>query len=488
MKTAHFRGHLAMELDETVCSRAVCPHPQCWVTLRRIEHGNPRYRLPPAISRHPSQPEGGLPVLSVTTLRGGRAVHDGSDSHHRMTEERSSEASSTPLYKIYSSTATCSMEKVFFPGMNSYSEIVAPSRRSGSYFSGRKPQRVEILHPSFQDRRSREMTMVWVPNAQHQPPRTEEREKPLKVWIKDFSFTELQGERGAGKKSPPHRTTNKKQTKPPTGGCPLNPALIGSSPSPQTKNCMMTSGILVENRRVVLHDTRDKCLAVPHIGQVYRLDEQRPLRNNMEIDLDRIRNQYYLWKKYIHLARPSHRISPADHRTSDPGRSHKSAAPDLLDQMGLYQYDADSALSYYKSRSSETPTGSVICDTTRSHDSGSRNSPSLAELSQKSWIDEDPSAAAGDPPQPAEMEAKKRAQEDVPGEKMAQSVKATDAADIPPQLPALEQNDVLEAEESAGPNASHDLPEPAEQSTVAPQNPEQRTSSPQPNPPPPSPM
>ncbi|KAG9469716.1 hypothetical protein GDO78_019829, partial [Eleutherodactylus coqui] len=194
-------------------------------------------------------------------------------------------------------------------------------------------------------------------------------------------------------------TTNKKQTKPPTGGCPLNPALIGSSPSPQTKNCMMTSGILVENRRVVLHDTRDKCLAVPHIGPVYRLDEQSPLRNNMEIDLDRIRNQYYLWKKYIHLARPSHRISPADHRTSDPGRSHKSAAPDLLDQMGLYQYDADSALSYYKSRSSETPTGSVICDTTRSHDSGSRNSPSLAEFSQKSWIDEDPSAAAGDPPQ-----------------------------------------------------------------------------------------
>lgn len=28
--------------DETTCNLAVCPHPQCWATIRRIERGHPR--------------------------------------------------------------------------------------------------------------------------------------------------------------------------------------------------------------------------------------------------------------------------------------------------------------------------------------------------------------------------------------------------------------------------------------------------------------
>lgn len=28
--------------DETTCGFAVCQHPQCWATIRRIERGHPR--------------------------------------------------------------------------------------------------------------------------------------------------------------------------------------------------------------------------------------------------------------------------------------------------------------------------------------------------------------------------------------------------------------------------------------------------------------
>ncbi|CAK7292292.1 Uncharacterized protein C9orf43 [Vulpes lagopus] len=28
--------------DETTCKLAICQHPQCWATIRRIERGHPR--------------------------------------------------------------------------------------------------------------------------------------------------------------------------------------------------------------------------------------------------------------------------------------------------------------------------------------------------------------------------------------------------------------------------------------------------------------
>lgn len=33
--------------DETTCQLAVCQHPQCWATIRRIERGHPRVLGPP---------------------------------------------------------------------------------------------------------------------------------------------------------------------------------------------------------------------------------------------------------------------------------------------------------------------------------------------------------------------------------------------------------------------------------------------------------
>ncbi|XP_056396435.1 uncharacterized protein C9orf43 homolog [Hyla sarda] len=478
----------AMELDETICKRPVCQHPQCWVTMRRIEQGHPRLRPPTA--RRPPQDEGGLPILSVSTLPASGVLHRGSDSPHL-----SEGASSTT---VCTSAATCSMEKFFFPGVNSYREILAPSRSSGSSFSSWKPRKVEILRPSFQDAK-RDVTMVWVPNAQHRPPRKEDGEKHLKVWIKDLTLSDPLG--GMRREKPnPALTINRKQTKLPSGGCPLNLTLVGSSshtkkfiearevqeqpgkalkcrrrqrdpwPDSDSVTSPSLSGIMVGNRRVILHDTREKCPAVPHTGPVYRLDNQQSAApNNTAINLDSIRSQYYLWKKYIYLADPSHRIKPPDHRANRIQRSHKSSAPDQLSHIGLFPCDPDSALSYYKSQALETPTGSVVCDTTRSRDSEDRNSPSLAGLSQRSWSDEEPS---GTP-----TETGDRIQQEIPGEINKEAKPAK-----PPEL------DVPRDEESMRPNMSCDQSESAMETTDTQENPGGTTSSPQPNPPPPSPM
>ncbi|XP_077140083.1 uncharacterized protein C9orf43 homolog isoform X4 [Ranitomeya variabilis] len=505
-----------MELDETVCNRAVCQHPQCWVTLRRIEQGHPRHRLPPPVSRHHPRDGGGLPTLSVTTLPSDRTLPDGG-----VMEGYRGGAPATPT--MHASTASCSMEKIFFPGVNSFKEIIAPPRGSGSSLSFRKLQKVEILHPSFQDTRSRDVTMVWVPNPQNNPLKTQDREKPLKVWIKDLSLTDQFGgmKREKGNPAP---TINKKKKKPPIGGCPLKLTLVGSLPLPHTKNLMaahclfrdaqeqteeavkcrrrphqhwpdmdsppspLLTGMIVENRRVVLHDAREKCPVITHTGPVYRMDQQQSaaLNNmsNLEVDLDSIRNQYYLWKKYIHLGGPNRRIKPPDHRTSKTRRSYKSVAPDHLGHIGLFPYDRGSALSYYKSQALVTPTGSLVSDTTRSQESESRNSPSLAGLSQRSWTDEESSKA------PADMNARKRAQKEIPGERKeeTQPAEPPQAMRMAPERPDQEKKDVPGDDESTRVKLSPDAAESTAESTAVHENPEQRRSSPQPNPPPPTPM
>ncbi|CAN2390928.1 hypothetical protein PRIEUP_LOCUS965, partial [Pristimantis euphronides] len=476
-----------MQLDETVCSRPVCQHPQCWVSLQRIEQSLHHYRLPPTISRHSTQDEAGrLPVLTVRTILGSRTLHDGSDGHHQAMEDITRGASSTALYRMYNTAATGSMEKVFFPAVNSYREIIAPSGKLGFCISSRKSQRVKILDPSFQETRNKEVTMVWVPNAQHKTQRAEDREKPLKVCIQNLSLKDIQGGTRRKKQNPTLVSQRDQEKKLPTGGCPFNLTLVRSSHSPSAKNYLEASGIMVENRQVVLHDSREKCPVVPHTGPVYRLDKQSTIPNNMEIGLHSITYQYYLWKKHIHQSGPNHRIKPPDHRISKTQRSQKSLFPDPLGHIGLFPYDPDSVLSYYKSQASQSPTGSVICDT-RSHGADSRHSASLAEFSQRSWVDEEPSTAVMDSPQPTEIKDSKRVQQEAPGEKNEEAQPAQ-LTEVTPERPELEDKDVSGGEESTGSNASPNPPKSAVPSTDVHQTPEQKPSSPQPNPPPPSPM
>nr|XP_035111124.2 uncharacterized protein C9orf43 homolog isoform X2 [Callithrix jacchus] len=52
--------------DETTCGSAVCQHPQCWATIRRVERGHPRILSSPC--RTPQDAEDKLPVLTVVNI------------------------------------------------------------------------------------------------------------------------------------------------------------------------------------------------------------------------------------------------------------------------------------------------------------------------------------------------------------------------------------------------------------------------------------
>ncbi|XP_063792280.1 uncharacterized protein LOC134948304 isoform X3 [Pseudophryne corroboree] len=384
------------DLDETMCKRTLCPHPQCWVSFRRIEQGNPRYRPPGSVTTLPSQDAaGGLPFLSVTTLPSCQTPPNDNELHQfHVSSLLTFSAESAPREcTLYSSAATCSMDKVLFPGMNSLRGMRGPSRSPESYASShRKTAQVDVVDPYFKDGRSRHMTMIWVPNAQ-QKPQTKDSEKPPKVQIKYLTLADMPGGE-KGKTWNPALPAHRKK-KPPTGGCPHNLTLVSSSPPvpAHTKTWMSGSSVkdhpevmtknrrrlydhfpdmgsqaypaldntLLENWRVVLHDTRARrqhSPAVPHTGgPVYRLDEQFAALDNMEMNLDSIRNQYYLWKKYIDMTRPSRRIKPPDDRADKRQRYHKLRAPGQLGCIGLFPYHLDSALSYHKHQAPETPEG-----------------------------------------------------------------------------------------------------------------------------------
>ncbi|XP_043575627.1 uncharacterized protein LOC122564604 [Chiloscyllium plagiosum] len=54
-------------VDETLCEDALCPHPLCWETLRRLQRGLPRKRLE-SIHKVPPETEDELPSLSLLAL------------------------------------------------------------------------------------------------------------------------------------------------------------------------------------------------------------------------------------------------------------------------------------------------------------------------------------------------------------------------------------------------------------------------------------
>ncbi|CAI9583515.1 unnamed protein product [Staurois parvus] len=321
--------------------------------------------------------------------------------------------------------------------------------------------------------------MVWVPNSQQKSQQQEKREKPLKVQIKELTFTDVAAKPRRENRNPDVPKI-RKVNKPPTGGCPQNLILAKSPILTQThgRKWMTASsvkenqeeiirikrrsneqlpysesqldpgpdGLLLENRRVVLHDSRSKHHSSPTISQsspIYKLDEQNlDALDDLGIDLNRIRSQTYLWKKYIGLAGPSSRIQPP-------------------------------------------ATGSVVCDTERSHDLDSRDSPSSAGFSQTSWTEVEPSDALVD------LDPRKVNEQD-PGERAEEADfnQLQEEKNIKEEPQDFESEHLLREEESP---REYELPiksEPICQDTKVidgHDSSEQRVLSPQPNPPPPSP-
>ncbi|XP_040180246.1 uncharacterized protein C9orf43 homolog isoform X3 [Rana temporaria] len=383
------------------------------------------------------------------------------------------------MYNLYNS-ATFSMDKILFPGMNSYSEITVASKSVASFLSTKKPGKVATVDPCLQDLKTNHPTMVWVPNSQQKFQQQEKREKPLKVQIKELTFTDVAGQLRRGNQDP-DVSKIRKVNKTPTGGCPHNLILTRSPILRQThsRKWMTASSVKEnreevnrskrrsyehhsysesqhdpgpgslspENRRVVLYDSRSKHRSSPTISQsspVYKLDEQNlDALDNLGIDLNRIRNQTYLWKKYIGLTGPSSRIQPP-------------------------------------------ATGSVDCYTERSHDLDSRDSPSSTGFSQTSWTELEPSDA------PLDLEPRKKNEQDFPGEQTgkAESNQLQGVKNTPQEPPDFESEHLLRKGESPKENELPNNSEPISQDTEVTEghgSSEQRIPSPQPYPPPPSP-
>ncbi|XP_012885586.1 PREDICTED: uncharacterized protein C9orf43 homolog [Dipodomys ordii] len=52
--------------DETTCDQAVCQHPQCWASIRRVERGHPRIMGAP--DKSPLEAREKLPVLTIMNM------------------------------------------------------------------------------------------------------------------------------------------------------------------------------------------------------------------------------------------------------------------------------------------------------------------------------------------------------------------------------------------------------------------------------------
>ncbi|XP_021567633.1 uncharacterized protein C9orf43 homolog [Carlito syrichta] len=63
--------------DETTCNSAVCQHPQCWATIRRIERGHPRILSSPC--KTPLDTEDKLPALTTVNISDSCFAHHLSD-------------------------------------------------------------------------------------------------------------------------------------------------------------------------------------------------------------------------------------------------------------------------------------------------------------------------------------------------------------------------------------------------------------------------
>ncbi|XP_058550428.1 uncharacterized protein C9orf43 homolog isoform X4 [Neofelis nebulosa] len=64
--------------DETTCKLAVCQHPQCWATIRRVERGHPRILGPPcktALNNEDKSPVLTIVNISDSCFRAKRLAH-----------------------------------------------------------------------------------------------------------------------------------------------------------------------------------------------------------------------------------------------------------------------------------------------------------------------------------------------------------------------------------------------------------------------------
>ncbi|KAM4604526.1 uncharacterized protein C9orf43 homolog [Discoglossus pictus] len=491
------------ELDETMCRNPICQHPQCWRSYRRIERGYHRYRSVGSIRGASS--EGGLPSLKITNLPDPHPPLMGLDGHYfRVSSSLGRPGTLSPAvtYDPWNKTSKGSLDRIYFPGVNSFVESQTSRRKCPQHSSPTRLQKVEVIDMSltsalFHDVDSRPAPLVWVPSAQWKCQQHKQekhhREESFKVGIKELT---LQSFNGADVRSEEaDALKSRKNKKVPTGGNPSNLEVsyrggprslktaasfikdqteelhkgkrrfCGTNRDRSNLKSQAPRVPLPENRRVVLHSTKERrqsVLAVPSTGPVYKLDYKN-FPDEMEIDLNSIRNQPYLWKKYIDVAGPGGTVRASDHQ-----RSQKKQPRVFLGDFGLFPNDSYSTHSYYK----QDPSGGSVTS-----NPGHSDSPSLGSLSQGSWTDS--------PVQSTGREPIEAPDEEDPGER-SEEIKILepdeDQRPSPTDPPLTPTGEGTYREQMEEESKMADPPESTPAGT------ELSAQSPQPAPPPPSPM
>ncbi|XP_034607827.1 uncharacterized protein C9orf43 homolog [Trachemys scripta elegans] len=231
--------------DETICDMAVCQHPQCWDTIRRIEQGHPRVRLRnfDSLCRASSlESKDELPTLKIINFpsscspRGRIRCSNCNRTISTFTALESSFSPSslyeTSVYDFSDRNSEVSSERTHFPGLNSVveSHTIPQTEMSFTYLNRVGNLQVVDLSEvaaSKQDYRpdSGNLIVKWVPNIHRKSQRPEVEAvtelKPLRrVCVKNLASENLFSLKERQRKGRDLDIKRKKSKKVPSGGQP----------------------------------------------------------------------------------------------------------------------------------------------------------------------------------------------------------------------------------------------------------------------------
>ncbi|XP_062063705.1 uncharacterized protein C9orf43 homolog isoform X2 [Lepus europaeus] len=158
--------------DETTCNLALCQHPQCWASFRRIERGHPRILGSPCHT--PVDPEDKLPMLTVVNI-------SGSCFPAKRLARRPLSASA-----VTKARALLSRESKFDSKFQDRPQKGLPDDLSSLT---ERPPKLSVLNlneteiPSSKDIRN--MVVVWIPEEQEKPVSQHEKKKRKKSTVKN---------------------------------------------------------------------------------------------------------------------------------------------------------------------------------------------------------------------------------------------------------------------------------------------------------------
>ncbi|XP_039362701.1 uncharacterized protein C9orf43 homolog isoform X2 [Mauremys reevesii] len=321
--------------DETICDMAVCQHPQCWDTIRRIEQGHPRIRLRNFDSlcrASSSESKDELPTLKIINFPSNcspRGRIRCSNCNRTISTFTALETSFSPSlyetsdYDFSDRNSEVSSERTHFPGLNSAveSHTIPQTEMSFTYLNRVGNLQVmdlsEVAAPK-QDYHpdSGNLIVKWVPNIRRKSQRPEVEAvtelKPLRrLCVKNLASESLFSLKERQRKGR-DLDIRKKSKKVPSGGQPyqlltkrsqkinLVTKKIKSIPSHRGDRDLQTATIVelqdqgalqLGNRRVDVPDATKK-----HMRPL--LVQKIPVVSLKEQGLERMSNRPYLRKPF----------------------------------------------------------------------------------------------------------------------------------------------------------------------------------------------